>query len=94
MQIFHGSRSVNTLLRAPTTTPSPIVTPGAMNTSAAIHTNGLFGSKFIVLEPGGEFDELTDGDSITYTQDSLVVEDLLELIITEGKARRAAAEAN
>lgn len=61
------------------------------DTSAAIHTNGLFGSKFIVLEPGGEFDELVDGDSITYTQDALVVEDMLELIISEGKARRAAA---
>lgn len=60
------------------------------DTSAAIHTNGLFGSKFVVLEPGGEFDELADGDSITFTQDSLVVEDLLELIINEGKARRAA----
>lgn len=62
------------------------------DTSAAIHTNGLFGSKFIVLEPGGEFDELVDGDTITFTQDSLVVEDLLDLIIAEGNARRAAAE--
>jgi len=64
-----------------------------LDTSAAIHTNGLFGSKFIVLEPGGEIDELADGDRITFTQDSLVVEDLLELIIREGKARRAAAGA-
>ncbi|MEQ8664330.1 MAG: MlaD family protein [Rhodospirillales bacterium] len=63
------------------------------DTSAAIHTNGLFGSKFIVLEPGGEFDELKDGDSILFTQDSLVVEDLLELIIREGKAKLAARDA-
>ena len=63
------------------------------DTSAAIHTNGLFGSKFVVIEPGGEFDELGDGDSILFTQDSLVVEDLLELIINEGKAKLAAREA-
>jgi len=61
------------------------------DTSAAIHTNGLFGSKFIVLEPGGDFDNLGDGDSIFYTQGSLVVEDLLDLIIDEGKSRRSSA---
>ncbi len=63
-----------------------------LDTSAAIHTNGLFGSKFVVLEPGGDFDYLTDGDAIDYTQDSVVVEDLLDLIISEGKARRAKSE--
>lgn len=60
-----------------------------LDTSAAIHTNGLFGSKFVVLEPGGDFDYLADGDEIVFTQDSVVVEDLLDLIINEGKARRA-----
>lgn len=64
--------------------------PLPLDTSAAIHTNGLFGSKFIVLEPGGEYDFMQDGDEIIYTQDSVVVEDLLELIINEGKAKRAA----
>lgn len=64
------------------------------DTSVAIHTSGLFGSKFITLEPGGELDALTDGDSIFFTQDSLVVEDLLELIINEGKSRRAATTAH
>lgn len=62
------------------------------DSSAAIHTNGLFGSKFVVIEPGGEFDELGNGDSILFTQDSLVVEDLLELIIREGKAKQAARD--
>jgi phospholipid/cholesterol/gamma-HCH transport system substrate-binding protein len=61
-----------------------------LDTSAAIHTNGLFGSKFIVLEPGGEYDYLTNGDEIMFTQGSVVVEDLLELIIAEGKANRLA----
>jgi phospholipid/cholesterol/gamma-HCH transport system substrate-binding protein len=56
------------------------------DTSAAIHTDGLFGGKFIVLEPGAEDNLLNTGDEISLTQDSIVVSDLLELIISEGKS--------
>lgn len=59
------------------------------DSSAAIHTDGLFGSKFIVLEPGAEEAPLTDGSIITFTQDAVVVSELLDLIISEGKANRA-----
>lgn len=63
------------------------------DTSAAIHTDGLFGSKYIVLEPGGEEVNLQEGDVITFTQDSLIVSELLELIISEGKKQvKVAAE--
>ena len=56
------------------------------DSSAAIHTDGLFGSKFIEVEPGGE-GPLKPGGAITVTQDSVVVEDLLELIIAEARAK-------
>lgn len=59
------------------------------DTSAAIHTDGLFGAKFIVLEPGAEEDALLSGDEIVLTQDAVVVSDLLELIISEGKVALA-----
>lgn len=59
------------------------------DTSAAIHTDGLFGSKYVVLEPGGADETLQDGDSIEFTQDAVIVSELLELIIAEGKARQA-----
>jgi phospholipid/cholesterol/gamma-HCH transport system substrate-binding protein len=59
------------------------------DTSAAIHTDGLFGSKFVVLEPGGDEDLLQSGDEITFTQDSMIVGELLELIIAQGRARVA-----
>jgi len=59
------------------------------DSSASIHTDGLFGSKFIVLEPGAEEAVLKAGDEIIYTQDALVVSDLLDLIISEGKNVRA-----
>lgn len=59
------------------------------DSSASIQTNGLFGSKFVLLQPGGEMDDLKSGDRISYTQDAVVVSDLLDLIISEGKAARA-----
>lgn len=60
-----------------------------IDSSAAIHTDGLFGGKFIVLEPGGEEAMMTNGAKITFTQDAVVVSELLDLIISEGKAKRA-----
>lgn len=60
------------------------------DTSAAIHTDGLFGRKFVVLQPGGDETVLKDGGAITFTQDSLIVGELLDLIIAEGRAQRAA----
>lgn len=61
-----------------------------IDSSAAIHTDGLFGGKFIVLEPGGEETPMQNGTKITFTQDAVVVSELLDLIISEGKAKRAA----
>jgi len=58
------------------------------DTAAAIHTDGLFGSKFVVLDPGGEIDLLKDGGTITSTQDAVIVSELLELIIAQGRAQR------
>ena len=60
------------------------------DTSVAIHTDGLFGAKFVVLEPGGEEETLKDGDHITYAQEAVIVSDLLDLIIAEGKSKRKA----
>lgn len=59
------------------------------DTSAAIHTSGLFGSKYVVLEPGGDETYYKDGDKITFTQDATIVTELMDLIIAEGRARTA-----
>ncbi len=59
-----------------------------MDTSVAIHTDGLFGAKYVVLEPGGDEEFLGDGDEINFTQDAMIVAELLELIIAQGKANR------
>lgn len=65
--------------------------PLPKDTSAAIHTDGLFGGKFMSLEPGGDPELLRDGSTIAFTQDSVVISELLDLIIAEGRANRAAA---
>jgi len=66
---------------------SDVVIPA--DSSAAIHTDGLFGSKYVVIEPGADDKPLKDGSIITFTQDAVVVSELLDLIISEGKANRA-----
>ncbi len=63
-----------------------------LDTSAAIHTDGLFGNKFIELEPGGDENYIGDGGRIDMAQSSVVVEELLELIIAEGKSKRVQKE--
>lgn len=59
------------------------------DTSIAIHTDGLFGTKYLELEPGGDPEPFKNGDSIEFTQDALLVGDLLDLIIAQGRARLA-----
>ncbi|MDX9860256.1 MAG: MlaD family protein [Rhodospirillales bacterium] len=66
--------------------------PLPADTSIAIHTDGLFGTKYLELEPGGDPEMFKDGDSIEFTQDALLVGDLLDLIIAQGRARLAAGK--
>ena len=63
------------------------------DTAAVIHTDGLFGSKFVVLDPGGAERMLESGDRIRYTQDAVIISRLLDLIISEGQAARRSAQA-
>jgi len=58
--------------------------------TASIETDGLFGQKFIQLDIGGG-DPLGEGQEITFTEDSLVLEDLLALIISRAKQVRKCA---
>ncbi len=47
------------------------------DTSARIIADGLLGSNFIALEPGGDEEMIPPGDPITFTQGSINVVDLL-----------------
>jgi phospholipid/cholesterol/gamma-HCH transport system substrate-binding protein len=47
------------------------------DTSARIIADGLLGSNFIALEPGGDEETIAPGEEITFTQGSINVVDLL-----------------
>lgn len=58
------------------------------DTAAVIQTDGLLGSKYIDLRPGAEDAVLKPGAKITYTQGSLAIEDLLEMIVNQARVKR------
>lgn len=47
------------------------------DSSAKIASEGLLGSKYLAISPGGDEDLLQDGDEIIFTQSSVNLEDLL-----------------
>ncbi|MBF0305644.1 MAG: MCE family protein [Alphaproteobacteria bacterium] len=59
------------------------------DTAAAIHTDGMLGAKFVELIPGGSERMIPPGGQIVYTQDSLVLQELLQTIIAQARAARA-----
>jgi phospholipid/cholesterol/gamma-HCH transport system substrate-binding protein len=46
------------------------------------------GTKYIEIEPGGSEDFITEGGEFSYTQDAMVLEELVDRIISVGKANR------
>lgn len=60
------------------------------DSSASIVSSGMVGPKYIEIEPGGSEDNLKAGSEFAYTQDAMVLEELLDRIIGIGKANRAA----
>jgi len=51
------------------------------DTAAMIETDGIIGGKYIELLPGGEMDMMQDGDFFMYTQDVLLLDELLDRVI-------------
>ncbi len=82
--ILENGRAVMTLRF---TTPVPL----PEDTAAVIETDGLFGSKYIELRPGGDDKMLASGARIPYTQDSVILEDLIAMIVSRAKSRAASS---
>ncbi|MBM3559707.1 MAG: MCE family protein, partial [Alphaproteobacteria bacterium] len=61
------------------------------DTSAEVVSGGLFGSKFVRLNVGGADRMIADGGTIRHTADSVIVDDLLQIIVAQGRARLGAA---
>ncbi|PPR42198.1 MAG: putative phospholipid ABC transporter-binding protein MlaD [Alphaproteobacteria bacterium MarineAlpha8_Bin1] len=58
------------------------------DSSISIQTDGLFGNKFLSIEIGGTDQYFKDGDKFSFTEDSILVEELLEKIITLGEKNK------
>lgn len=58
------------------------------DSSASIVSAGLMGAKYIEIEPGGSEDYIPANGEFSYTQDAMVVEELLDRIVSIGKANR------
>lgn len=63
------------------------------DSAAIIASDGLFGGKFIKIDPGGDTEMLKAGDSFSYVQDSIDLERLLARVVQEAETRRNAARA-
>lgn len=67
------------------------LTPGLdvpVDTAAAIESDSLLGAKYIELKLGGDDAMVKQGGELTYTQDSLTFEKLMDMILAQARARR------
>ena len=58
------------------------------DSSISIQTDGLFGNKFLSIEIGGTDQFFKDGEKFSFTEDSILVEELLEKIIAIGEKNK------
>lgn len=63
------------------------------DSAAKIVSESMLGSKFIKIEPGGDEAAIKQGARFKFVQNSVVVEEVLQRLITEVEASRAAKKA-
>ncbi len=59
------------------------------DSSVTIESDSLMGGKYLEISPGGDDAEIPSGGHIVYTQDSMVLEDLIDLVINYAKSKQA-----
>ena len=58
------------------------------DSSAAIVSSGIMGNKYIEIEPGGSEDYIAPEGEFQYTQDAMILDELIDRVISLGKAKR------
>ena len=58
------------------------------DSSVSIQTDGLFGKKFLFIEIGGNNVYLKNGEKFSFSEDSIVIEELLRKIILIGEKNK------
>ena len=51
-----------------------------MDSSVSIETDGIMGAKHVEILPGGDEEMMKNGDMFSYTQDALIMNELLEKV--------------
>lgn len=59
------------------------------DSSASIISFGLIGGKYVEIEIGGSEDMIPPEGSIDFTQDAMILEELLDRIISMGKSKKS-----
>lgn len=59
-----------------------------LDSVALIVSDGLLGSKYIKIQPGGEIDMMQGGDEFEYVQDAIAFEEILEKVILNAEQQR------
>ena len=63
-----------------------------LDTGALIVQNGLLGSKFVKLDPGGEEEYLAPGEELEFVQDSVIIIELLKKVVDDVESKRKSKE--
>ena len=58
--------------------------PLPKDSSAAVQSSGLMGEKFVAIEPGGDDQNMADGDKISFTQPSVSIEEMIGKFVFSG----------
>ena len=58
------------------------------DSSISIQTVGLFGKKFLLIEVGGSDNYLKNGEKFSFSEDSIIIEELLRKIIEIGEKNK------
>lgn len=58
------------------------------DSSVSIVSSGITGNKYVEIDPGGSEDMFAPNGEFIYTQDAMVLEELVDRVISLGKAKR------
>ena len=58
------------------------------DSSVSIQTDGLFGKKFLLIEIGGSDNIMKNGEKFSFSEDSIIIEELLQKIIEIGESNK------
>lgn len=62
------------------------------DSSVLIETDGIMGAKHLEILPGGDEEIMETGDSFSYTQDSLIISELLDKVNTYLRKKKSTTE--